>query len=150
MMIRAIACWGYPLSLAWAALISRPVRSSRQYMQGQAPLVWLIQPLSHVVCSQRQPGRAQWLSYKPYMIGSCCFMLSPSVCLGGLGLGLGPDPASVVVGFWYYLPYPRGRRVALSYPRPVLFPPSFRSSGYPLEIRAHGHDALLLCLWWRL
>ena len=40
-------------------------------------------------------------------------------------------------------------RVALSYPRPVLFPPSCRSIGYPVMIRASGHDTPHLGSWWR-
>jgi hypothetical protein len=33
-------------------------------------------------------------------------------------------------------------RVALSYTKPVLFPPAYWLIVYPLEIRAHGHDTL--------
>jgi hypothetical protein len=111
MMMREIASLGYPLSRACPALMSRPVRSSRQYMQGHAPLVLLIQPRSHVVCSHWQPGRAQCASYNEYVtvFVCCCSIVFPLVFVSAVSVsGGGPIPPPLVVWFSIILTLPVG------------------------------------------
>ena len=47
------------------------------------------------------------------------------------------------------MPYRTGPGVSpFVYPRPVLYPPSFRSSGYPITHRRLGHTSAPAALWW--
>jgi hypothetical protein len=55
---------------------------------------------------------------------------------------------SVVVWFSTLLTLPTWPGVSAVLPERVLFPPSCTLIGYPFMIRAQGHHALLLCLWW--
>ncbi len=80
------------------------------------------------------PGCVQCESY--------LFMLSP--------FGGGPDLPTLggrpvprfVVEFRELVPYPTGPGASpLVYPRPVLYPPSSWSIGYPIKLRRSGHTS---------
>ncbi len=74
-----------------------------------------------------------------------CLALSlPSLCRPSRSRAGARSGLPLWFGLVHYSPYLRGRVCRLCYPRPVLFPPSCWSSGFPIILRAVGYHRLRL------
>jgi hypothetical protein len=100
----------------------------------------LVHSVNRIYCSELLCGCV-------VLLLSCCFL---SLVFVALCLCLGGPIQRALLWFVFENTYPTYAfgRVALSYTKPVLFPPACWLIVYPVEIRASGHDTPRLASWW--